>query len=1117
MGQAILYCCQCQKQLRSHDFEKSAAFRLENRACCRSCVPQILPTLSAEAQKALRTQVAPPPESDSTASENPAPGPASAPTSSTARMGLPRLKAANDSNASLPVIGGLCAAGAVLLLAAIFLGAGHGSFRKNPAADGPGTAPEPEPYRTPAPEPPRPPRAEVSPTREPPPAASSVPGSLVNARTYAISNPGDLAGQIRLYERALEDLKGTSTFEPVRRELEALRKKADDQIRSELASLDTQIRERITREEFGRALDVLDRSRNRYSHADWARAIEALDQSVRQKALALFVPIRERAVEAKRKGALEQVRSAQEQIARWGIGEYGQELSKAISEATPPLSPESSTFLQCWEGAAARAQARDFSGASDEIKRASSSLRDAELRKEAADDLEIFQHAGALLKEALQLLPKWQQGQRVSLDAENSSSAPETLEGSVARIDPYRVELQRGDAGPAVVVPFGEIRATTLVRLLAGSGRPLSPAERRGLAAACLLQGGLDSARSVLEAGAGSVPEKYWARARSIVEAASRGSPTLSPREAQARSLYASAEAACDDPESAADGAQIHATLLKDYSDTGIVSRNRAFITLRSQGAKEYLFLPSDFSVQGDFDFVKNPKTDSCLTAASDLDPSRLGSRHVEIRFSVLPATEYRLWVYVGACCLETFAFSYQATELTAAASKDSKEPASIEPGSSVFMPVKLPAMTLKKTHAAHTGPKGPSRWEWIQIPLPKFASPGKKQVRWFSNQKGFSIAYAFVSAQRASPPGESEIKAGEKLRIDTPGARPLIRPVSRSPGRSTIADFETDPVGWRFTAGQEYPGAKGGLVLDASQAHSGQRSYRLDGDFSGGGRYVGLWCDLSSCKDRNFKELRLWVKTSTVKQVGIRITDSTGQCHQKSGFPLASTADWQELILKIPELLSNDHWAGANDGKWHGPAAGFGIHLSGDWFLGAGSKSGSLWIDDVEGVLDNNPPSSGPIRDPSYEAQAGGDGAALLPPWSSEGPAIAGCDSQHGLGGGKCAYIYDGTASGTRTDIVQVIRVTPNTTYTLSCAVETDEVFPAQGSMGVRTTSGVVLSQKPFGVTPHYMPLEVTFKSGSHTTLVIFAGLVCPAGTPGKKDAWIHVDDWSLSPAGRK
>ena len=54
---------------------------------------------------------------------------------------------------------------------------------------------------------------------------------------------------------------------------------------------------------------------------------------------------------------------------------------------------------------------------------------------------------------------------------------------------------------------------------------------------------------------------------------------------------------------------------------------------------------------------------------------------------------------------------------------------------------------------------------------------------------------------------------------------------------------------------------------------------------------------------------------------MSLRLIDSTGQCHQHGGVPIVADGKWHDLVLKPEEIAGGEHWGGANDGKWHGPA----------------------------------------------------------------------------------------------------------------------------------------------------------------------------------------------------
>src|SRR5205823_1185194 len=96
-------------------------------------------------------------------------------------------------------------------------------------------------------------------------------------------------------------------------------------------------------------------------------------------------------------------------------------------------------------------------------------------------------------------------------------------------------------------------------------------------------------------------------------------------------------------------------------------------------------------------------------------------------------------------------------------------------------------------------------------------------------------------------------------------------------------------------------------------------------------------------------KEVRFWLKTDSAVQLGIRVGDGSDQCHQNP-ITLASTREWQEVVLTFEKLAGGEHWGGANDGKLHRPVRSFHLCVSVQTF--AGAKSGQVWIDDVEGIL---------------------------------------------------------------------------------------------------------------------------------------------------------------------
>jgi hypothetical protein len=179
--------------------------------------------------------------------------------------------------------------------------------------------------------------------------------------------------------------------------------------------------------------------------------------------------------------------------------------------------------------------------------------------------------------------------------------------------------------------------------------------------------------------------------------------------------------------------------------------------------------------------------------------------------------------------------------------------------------------------------------------------------------------------------------------------------------------------------------------------------------------------------------------------------------------------------------------------------------------YCGFTDSGGAAWIhvDSWSLTAGGSTPAGSPaaIQDPSYENQSQAAGSPLTAPWSGEGPATSGVDDTNGRNGTHCGYIYDGGTGGW-SDIGQTISVIPNTNYQISCYIQTDSAFPAQGSVGVRTTGGTVIAQQGYGQMTNFTKLSVSFNSGSNSSVVIFAGF-----TDSGAGAWIHVDDWSISP----
>jgi len=165
------------------------------------------------------------------------------------------------------------------------------------------------------------------------------------------------------------------------------------------------------------------------------------------------------------------------------------------------------------------------------------------------------------------------------------------------------------------------------------------------------------------------------------------------------------------------------------------------------------------------------------------------------------------------------------------------------------------------------------------------------------------------------------------------------IEPVDLASAGSSISVVRAVPLmqifqgqsDWGFDNGEEFPGAKGALTVVQDEPTPGDSYMHLTADFTGGGGYVqALKGDLSDLGG-DLQAIRLKIKGDNVSQFTLRLVDSGGQCFQHAGNAVVSDGAWHNLELKTVDMVGGEHWGGANDGKWHGPAKAVAILIGKD------------------------------------------------------------------------------------------------------------------------------------------------------------------------------------------
>jgi len=471
----------------------------------------------------------------------------------------------------------------------------------------------------------------------------------------------------------------------------------------------------------------------------------------------------------------------------------------ALNPVTPPPPPPPapdpkpdpvapSVTSPRWLAAMTMASGGDFAGAASE-------LRKEDATSPEAVDLEQARNAAA---ESRAEISRWPAGQPIGVTVRGETGDRKRVEGTLVRGGPHRLEIRRGEE--TVTIELGDICASSLIDLC----RP-SPALHRRYALLCLLEGESEYAERFI--GKDAFPARYWEYAR---DAASK-LPKVPARELEARRLFYAAERDYGKPETMADAVSRYRTLGESYADTAVVKGEAVRVKVRGEAGREFFLTAYQLKGTGTFALAPAPKGESAWTSRMDIDGAQAVANYVAAEFTALPGVTYRSWALVGACCAETFTFYLQATEATDVNPK-TKQKESIEPGAPIASLVKHTLKDLKKSHGSHVTKiaKAPLRWEWVPIPLPKYAAPGLKKLHLISDQQGFAVGAVVVSATRTAPPTDAELKdevARVKAALVAEG-RSVENPAEKAwkplfDGKTKESVLRGEARGWKFDDGK--------------------------------------------------------------------------------------------------------------------------------------------------------------------------------------------------------------------------------------------------------------------------------------------------------------------------
>ncbi len=183
----------------------------------------------------------------------------------------------------------------------------------------------------------------------------------------------------------------------------------------------------------------------------------------------------------------------------------------------------------------------------------------------------------------------------------------------------------------------------------------------------------------------------------------------------------------------------------------------------------------------------------------------------------------------------------------------------------------------------------------------------GAKDGKWHAPAKSFHILTGPTQSEKVRSIWLSDVQVATQQAANA--SVPVTLPLE------PVAEGE---VGWNFSLGEEFKGAKGSLTVEKDQPAAGQSALKLSADFTEGGAYVETGKDLKPLELKTLKSVKLRVKSDNVSSLTVRVIDGTGQVHQAKGFKIVPDGQWQDLEIVPSKIAGGEHWSGANDGKWH-------------------------------------------------------------------------------------------------------------------------------------------------------------------------------------------------------
>ncbi len=125
----------------------------------------------------------------------------------------------------------------------------------------------------------------------------------------------------------------------------------------------------------------------------------------------------------------------------------------------------------------------------------------------------------------------------------------------------------------------------------------------------------------------------------------------------------------------------------------------------------------------------------------------------------------------------------------------------------------------------------------------------------------------------------------------------------------------------WKYWHVGKFPKGKFGVKLVSPAPDlEGKNAIRFFTDFSDKGNYAVADRSFSDISVSEIRRLNMKVRTENVSAVTVRVTDRTGQVHQRKNIRLKPDGAWHDFVIDPKRIAGGERWGGANDGKLHQP-----------------------------------------------------------------------------------------------------------------------------------------------------------------------------------------------------